>query len=317
MDWVEIVVKTTSQAVEAVADLFYRVGAGGVVIEDPHDIYTYQKEGDDWNYIDPSLFEYLEDAVLVKGYFQDDHDLHGRVRFIKEGIEDIPSYGLDKGAGSVTMTKIKEEDWANSWKQYYKPMRVGNNIVIKPSWEQYHPNGDEIIIELDPGAAFGTGTHETTTMSMELIEKYVSPGQTAVDVGCGTGILAITAAKLGCKKVLGIDIDSLAVKVAKENVSINGVEDRVTIKQGNLLENIGQPQDIIIANIVADIIIDMMPSVKPLINPGGILIVSGIIKDRQQEVVKIIQETGFSILDIYIKGEWVALAATLYQDKDE
>ncbi len=214
------------------------------------------------------------------------------------------------------MTRIKEEDWANSWKQYYKPTRVGNNIVIKPSWERYHPDDDEIIIEIDPGAAFGTGTHETTIMSMELIEKYVSPGKTAVDVGCGTGILAITAAKLGCREVVGIDKDDLAVKVARKNVSINGVQDRVTIKHGDLLDGISSSWDMIIANIVADVIIDMMPQVKPLTNPGGILIVSGIIKDRQQEAVKAVQQAGFNISDIYIKGEWVALAG-IYQDRDE
>ena len=211
----------------------------------------------------------------------------------------------------ATKLSVKEEDWANNWKQYYKPTRIGDNIVIKPEWEDYEAGENDLVIRMDPGMAFGTGSHETTSMCIVNLEKYVNKDSTVFDIGCGSGILGIVAAKLGAKDVVGIDIDAVAVKVAKENISKNGVDKVMVAMEGNLADDMDKDKkaDIVVANIIADIIVILAKDVKSFLKEGGIFISSGIILAKIDEVVASLEENGFEIVSVEKKGEWACVIA--------
>ena len=223
----------------------------------------------------------------------------------------MTDYGIDIGQGRVYTESVKEEDWANNWKQYYKPTRIGDNIVIKPEWEDYEAGENDLVIRMDPGMAFGTGSHETTSMCIVNLEKYVNKDSTVFDIGCGSGILGIVAAKLGAKDVVGIDIDAVAVKVAKENISKNGVDKVMVAMEGNLADDMDKDKkaDIVVANIIADIIVILAKDVKSFLKEGGIFISSGIILAKIDEVVASLEENGFEIVSVEKKGEWACVIA--------
>ncbi|SDZ19741.1 [LSU ribosomal protein L11P]-lysine N-methyltransferase [Proteiniborus ethanoligenes] len=315
MKWIEIQIKTTSEAVEAVTSILYEVGAGGLAIEDPNDIISYANSDENWDFIEASLLEQQYDGVIVKAYFPESEDLIDKIELIKQNVEKIPQFNLDKGLGEVTTTEVYEKDWADSWKKYYKPKKIGDRIVIKPSWEEYEVEDNDIIIELDPGMAFGTGTHETTIMCIKQLEKYVNEGNVVFDIGCGSGILSIAAAKLGAKKVIGVDLDELSVKVSNENAKMNKVENIVDIKHGNLLDVIKEKADLVVSNIVAEIITVLSKDVTKFLNKEGIFITSGIIHEKTQTVKEAMIEEGLEILDTVTMGEWVCIVAKLGEDK--
>ena len=217
------------------------------------------------------------------------------------------NFGLDFGTLALDMQNVADEDWSENWKKYYKPFRIGSHLVVKPTWEAYTPVEGDLVIELDPGMAFGTGTHETTNMCMQLLEKHLSSGLRVMDVGTGSGILAIAAARLGAKDILAIDIDPDAVKVAKENVALNGVEQQVRVVVGDLCKSEAMPCELAVANIVADAIcMQAGPLTRHLVK-DGLLICSGIIREREQDVLAAAKEAGYTVYDRIEKGEWVAL----------
>lgn len=306
-EWLEVSIITSSEAVEAVCGILYNTGVQGVSIEDPEDIEFKKKNPGDWDYFDETLLEVKEGAI-IKGYYKEDERFNEYIDYIKESFENIESFGIDKGKGIITVSKVNEEDWENNWKKYYKPVKVGEKIVIKPIWEEYKEASGELVVELDPGMAFGTGTHETTRMCIKALEKYIKPESMVFDIGTGSGILAIAAAKLGAAKVIGVDLDPVAVNSAKENVKYNNVEN-IEILHGNLLDVVSGKADIIVANIIADIIILILSDVKKCINSGGYFISSGIIKARKDDVVEKLKEAGFEIIETNTEGEWVAIVA--------
>jgi len=309
MNWVEIKVKTTTEAVEAVSNIFYEAGVAGVVIEDPKD-YLHSNEANDWDYVEiPEGLDF--EVVQVTGYLAEDSSLAERTQVIKDRINQLPKYGIDIGKGEVAITTISEANWGEAWRKYYKPTHIGKNIVIKPSWEDYKPNNnEEIIIELDPGMAFGTGTHESTMLCLEILEKYMKKDFTVIDVGCGSGILSIACGKLGAKKVLAIDKDETAVKVATENIKRNNLDNFIKAVKGDKLQRVDFKADIIVANIIADVIIDITKDVGLYLNDGGIFISSGIIKDRKLSVIEAMEKNGLDLVQQIEKGEWVALVST-------
>ncbi|MCT4605286.1 MAG: 50S ribosomal protein L11 methyltransferase [Marinisporobacter sp.] len=309
MKWIEVKIKTTTEALEAVANILYDVGVGGVAIEDPNDPIFQQKESGDWDYMDESILESDFEGAIVKGYLPESEDLLDKIELIKQSIEKIPQYNLDKGLGEVTTSEVYEEDWANAWKKYYKPKKIGEQVVIKPSWEEYTPSPDDIVVELDPGMAFGTGTHETTMMCIQNLEKYVKDTSTVFDIGCGSGILSIVAAKLGAKEVIGVDLDEVAVKASKQNVLDNRVEDTVTIKHGNLMDVINGQCDIVVANIIADVIIYLSDFIKDFMKEKSVFIASGIILEKVDEVVNALEKNGMEIVEVRRQGEWAAIVS--------
>ncbi|AVP55015.1 50S ribosomal protein L11 methyltransferase [Clostridium tetani] len=308
-DWIELTIITSSQAVEAVSAILYNTDVQGIAIEDSKDVEFQKKNKGDWDYFDETLIN-IEEGAVIKAYYREDENFMKYLKYIEESVKNLEQLGFDKGKGIVTTSKVNEEDWENNWKKYYKPTKVGEKIVIKPIWEEYGENPEEIILELDPGMAFGTGTHETTRMCIESLEKYVKEEDVVFDIGTGSGILGIAAAKLNAKKVIGVDLDEVAVDSAKKNVSFNHL-DNIEILHGDLMEVVKGKCNIIVANIIADIIILLSKDVKKFLEDGGYFISSGIIKDRKEEVVDSLKENGFKIEEIKEQGEWVCVVASL------
>ena len=307
MKWAEISIQTSHEATEAVANIFHDLGASGVVIEDPELVNTYRRSGS-WDYCD--IPEELEtEVVTIKAYLPVDEFLDDKLRLFEEQVNRLAEHNLDKGRGCINCREVMEEDWASSWKEFFHPVRVSEHIVIKPSWEEYVPADGDIIIELDPGMAFGTGTHHTTAMCIRALEDVIRPGQVVFDVGTGSGVLAVAAAKLGANSVHAIDLDSVAVRVATENVTINNVAGAVKTTQGDLLTGVTGKADVIVANIIADIIIKMLSDVKTRLVNKGIFIASGIISERLSDVTEALIDNGFIIDKVTEEGGWVAIVA--------
>lgn len=251
--WIEVRVITKSEALEPISGIFYGLDCKGVAIEDPEDILGREQGPLTWDFADINVLEHKGKFAVVKGYFSEEDNIDEIIAYINKKVEEIKSLGIDVGEGKVEFEKMYEEDWANNWKKYYKPSKVGEKIVVKPIWEEYEAEDEELVVELDPGMAFGTGEHETTRMCIQALEKYVQKDSTVFDVGCGSGILAIAAAKLGAKLAVGVDLDPVAVESAKENVGFNNI-DNIEILHGNLIEVIDGKADIVVANIIAEII---------------------------------------------------------------
>ncbi|MDS9471016.1 50S ribosomal protein L11 methyltransferase [Sporosarcina pasteurii] len=309
MKWSEIAIHTTHAATEAVANIFHEAGASGVIIEDskePHlprenvfgEIYELDKN------------DFPTEGVIVKAYLPVNSFLIETMKDIEQAIADLPRYGLDVGLNKIKTSEVDEEDWATAWKQYYHPVKISGRFTIVPTWENYTPvESDELIVELDPGMAFGTGTHPTTVMCMQALEKYVHNGDTVVDVGTGSGVLSIGAAMLGAKSVYALDLDEVAVAAAKENIRLNHVDGTVHVTQGNLLESIDFKPNIIIANILADVIMSFSQDAANLLPEDGLFIVSGIIEEKRDEVKADLTEKGFEIIESVLMEDWVALIA--------
>lgn len=309
MKYIELQVITTTESSDAVSEILYSEGASGVLIEDPNDFNELNKDEKSWDYIEDSLIKSIGKGAKVKGFFPSGEFGEDGLKSIIDRIEKLEEFGLNKGKGTVTTREVSDEDWANAWKKYYKPVKVGERIVIKPTWEEYKIKANEIVIVLDPGMAFGTGTHETTIMCVKLLEKYIKDGSRVFDVGCGSGILGITAAKLGAERVVCVDIDEVSCRVSRENAEINKVAEKVDIRCGNLLNMVSGKADVIIANIIADIIISFSEDAMSFLKNEGIFISSGIISDRRDEVLRKLRAEGFNVLEVLEMGEWCAIAA--------
>ncbi len=311
-NWIEVTIKTTTEAVEPITNILYEQGAGGAVIEDPKDFLFQKKNELDWDYVEEEVFKKNEeDDVLIKTYVSEEKNVMEFVEIIKQKVLGLKDFGIDIGEGGVSLDQVNEADWANAWKAYYKPTKVGQRVVVKPTWEDYAMQDGDLIIELDPGMAFGTGTHETTSMCIRELEKYVNKDSKVFDIGCGSGILAIAAAKLGAKEVVAVDLDEVAVKVAKENVLENKVEKSVSVMHGNLTDVIKDKADVIIANIIADIIKILAKDVQNFMKEDAIFISSGIILDKVEEVKESLIENGFEIVEVQKLGEWSAIVSKL------
>lgn len=308
MNWIRITVKTTTEGSDVVSEILSGISAGGVIIEDAADIRAYNRPKEEWDYIDENLAQGYDEEVCVRGFISEEDDLSAAEQFIAQELQKIKDNAPEYPWGSLQMEieTVKDENWAENWKKYYKPFKPGKYIVIKPSWEEYTPQPGELVLEMDPGAAFGTGTHETTRMCIILLEQYVKKGAAVLDVGCGTGVLAMCAALLGAQSVHAVDIDAEAVKVAKANIESGGFN--ICAETGNLLENRYENADLIVANIIADAVMKLAPAAKEHLNDGGIYIVSGIINERADEVENCLSSLGFKKVQRLTQGEWTAMA---------
>lgn len=311
MDWMQLTVLTTTAGADMVSQLLMDAGSSGTMIEDKNDVALNQRPEGQWDIIDEEIARRIGDDVKVTGYYEVDASLGDRVRFVEGELRRLREMELGFDAGKLALQEqtFAEEDWAENWKKAFKPLRLGAHMVVKPGWADCELRSGDKVIEIDPGMAFGTGTHETTGMCVELVEKYVRPGQTAIDVGTGTGILAIAAAHMGARDVLAIDIDRVAVRVAAENIRLNGFEDKIRCAAGDLLENVNEVADVVIANIIADVIIQMAAPVRAHIAPGGLFICSGISAERKQDVLDALKGADYDVLDVCERGGWCAMAA--------
>lgn len=284
---------------ELVADVFYELGLKGLEIEDP----DMEPPADGWG--EPVR---RPERYAVVGYFPSNDRLAGRLKALDDGLERIAKTHAVKTWR--VCREIDEQDWAESWKAFFWPRKVTRRLVVKPTWRRYTSRPGEIVIELDPGMAFGTGTHPTTTLCLAMIEKYLPPRGTFLDVGCGSGILMIAAAKLEASRVWGVDIDEVAVAVTRQNLRLNGVEpSRCRVITAGLGDAVRGPFALVASNILSEVIVGLTGDVRRVLAPDGVWIASGITVEKRSAVVTALKTAGFSILDVRRRESWVAIAA--------
>lgn len=314
MDWTQVKVYTTSPAIEIVSGYLISHGLKGLMIEDSNDFCDFLEDTTiHWDYIDEDLMKMKDCQTAIVFYIPDNMQGMEMLKAIKNGINSLREQTPDIDFGSLEFKSdsIKEEDWETAWKKYYHPVKIGKHIVVCPCWEDCELDENDIVVKLDPGMAFGTGTHETTRLCMQFLEQYISSDTTMLDVGTGSGILAITALLLGTKSALGVDIDELSVKIAKENAALNGVEDKIDLVWGDLTEKVSGTFDVICANIVADVIIRLCDTVTQFMHKDTVLIVSGIIEDRCNDVFTALDNAGLKIVDKNQENDWVSVVVKL------
>ena len=306
MRWARISVVTTHEGADLIANILMELGAAGTEIDDPSLVNEYIDAGL-WDYTDLPRAEDTE-TVTVRAYLPEDARLESSLLALAERIAALRHAGAALGAGTISHSFVADEDWAETWKAYIHTEKIGERIVVRPTWEEYTPSANEIVIELDPGAAFGTGAHATTAMCLRWLEHLVSPGMRVYDVGCGSGILAVAAAKLGAGEVIAMDYDPVAVSVAEENIRQNNVHNVVACESDLLSACEGAaPAELITANIIADVIIRLFAQLDRHLAPGGTLLASGIIDDRIADVEHAAAEHGFTVLDMTCEKEWAAM----------
>lgn len=316
MQWAEVSIQTTHEATDVVAEIYHDLGASGVVIEDPELLNNYIDAGQ-WDF---SGIERAEDTsiVTVKAYLPVDEDLDDKLRTFELRIKDFKSMtddDMEKGPCTISWNTVRDEDWADNWKAYFHPEKVGGMLVIKPTWEDYEASPDDIVIELDPGSAFGTGTHPTTAMCLRELETLVKGGMRIFDVGTGSGVLSIAAAKLGATDVTAMDYDKVAVDVAAENIRQNGVEDVVKTGVSDILKSFDGKADLIVANIIADIIIMLFDELDEHLAEGGRLLASGIISERLADVTEACLAHGFVVDKVTEEKGWAAMTISRGENK--
>jgi len=307
--WTELSILTTNEAVEAISNIYHEAGASGVVIEDSTEIEKERIDqfGEIYD-LDPNDFP--KSGVIVKAYLPVSSFLAETVEEIKLAIANLKNFDINLGENIFSMSEVHEEDWATAWKQYYHPVKISERFTIVPTWEEYTPvNTDELIIELDPGMAFGTGTHPTTVMCLQALEKVVNQGDSVIDVGTGSGVLAIAAAMLGAQKVHALDLDPVAVKSAYENIVHNKVQHITEVHQGNLLDTVTGQADVVVANILAEIIMTFTDDAFSIVKPGGLYVTSGIINAKKDDVKSALVASGFIIEEVLMMEDWVAIIA--------
>ncbi|MCI6838037.1 MAG: 50S ribosomal protein L11 methyltransferase [Clostridiales bacterium] len=315
MKWLEIAVYTTDAGLDSVCAALDSVGITGLSIEESRSAAAaFLRESVlYWDFADMSRIG--TDRPCVKGYLADCPENYSVAEAAKAAVERLKTLdlGVDLGSLTVTIRSLDEEDWANNWKKYYKPLEIGSRLLVLPSWEP-KPETDRVVLKLDPGMAFGTGAHHTTRMCLELLEKTVRPGDTMLDMGCGSGILSIASLLLGAKKAVAVDIDPIAETIARENAAMNGLgEQDYEIRIGNLISDEALQTDIrgqypvVAANIVADVILALCPFAREVVAPGGTFIVSGIIDDREAEVEAGLKQAGFAVKEVLSSDCWFAI----------
>lgn len=306
MKWAEISIHTTNEAIEPISNILHEAGAGGVVIEDSFDLVK-EREDHFGEIYELAPEDYPEEGVIIKAYFPVNSFLKETIEEIKQSINNLMLYDINIGKNTVTISEMDEEDWSTAWKKYYRPVKVSERFTIVPTWEEYTPAGsDELIIELDPGMAFGTGTHPTTVMCIRALEKTVRKGDTVIDVGTGSGVLSIASALLGAEKVLALDLDEVAVRAANDNVRLNHVQNRVTVKKNNLLDGIAEKADVIVANILAEVILRLIGEARENLRKDGYFIASGIIPPKKEMLKEELEKAGFDIVELLQIDDWLA-----------
>ncbi|QGT99995.1 Ribosomal protein L11 methyltransferase [Candidatus Syntrophocurvum alkaliphilum] len=305
MKWKEVSVLTHGVCVEAITGLFHQLGSGGVIIEDPQAARTYVNKIK-WNEGTDSLDVLEHEFIVVKAYFPEDRKIIEDLKLNIEKVEKTFNYRCKMYIGEVN-----QKDWEDAWKKYYHTFKIGDRLIIKPSWEDYEPKESEVIIELDPGMAFGTGIHASTRFCLKFIDKYMQGEETVIDAGCGSGILSIAAAKIGANKIFAVDIDDVAVKVAKENIHLNKLDHIVNVAEGDIIEAINEQKDtdIILANITAEVVSLLIPQAYRSLKPGGYIFGSGIVEGRWPGVKKQLEENNFIIEEVLQDVDWIGVVA--------
>ena len=320
MKYIQADIHVNREGIEPVLTALMNVDIMDTVVEDPADIADLLDKDQDWewDYVDDSVIEMQNAEPKVTVYMEDDEEGRRKLAALQGAIEELKvdaaagAYGEDVDLGPLTVDVYVEDDseWKDNWKEFFKPKKVGKRIVVKPTWYDYEKEEGDLVIEIDPGMAFGTGTHETTSLCLRLMEDYMADGDKVLDVGCGSGILAIAGALLGSPEVLGVEIDPVAVEIAQENLELNGVADVARAQYGDLTKGIDFKAEIVVANLMADLVMMLSADVAKHILPGGKYISSGILVEKRDQVAAVIRDCGFDIVEIREDGMWCAIVAT-------
>ena len=302
MDWFEIIIKVPTAQCEVASAIANMTVPYGIYIEDYSDMEIQSWEIAHIDLIDEDLLNKDRNVALIHIYMDKSDNVEESLAYLKE------RFAAEKINFEVELGTVAEIDWNEYWKKFFHTSLIGNRLAVVPAWEEYENKEERKILKIDPGAAFGTGTHATTSLCLEFLEQYTNQNDTVLDIGCGSGILSIAGVILGAKNAIGVDIDECAVKVAKENAVMNGVEERTEYIHGDLAEKVQGKFDIVCANIVADVVIRLLSNVGEYMKPDGILIASGIIAPRADEVRKSIIDNGFKIEQELVREEWHAFA---------
>ena len=313
MNWLELHIDTNHQGLETVQALLSALDIDGVVIEDETDFQDFLEHNHEyWDYVDEDLSRKMEGLSRITFYLEAGEAGFAKMGEVRMALEQLKQARQDCGALLMTLENIRDADWENNWKQYYKPMEIGKRLLVIPQWEEADP-GDRVPLYLDPGLTFGTGAHATTRLCLTALEDLVRGGERVLDLGCGSGILSVAALRLGAESALAVDIDDKCRTAARENAGLNGIgPDRLEVLVGNLLtdetvaERIGGGWDLVLANIVADVIIALAPRVRGLLRPGGTFLCSGVIEGRSAEVEAALAANGLTIRDRREDNGWYA-----------
>ncbi|MEY8441341.1 50S ribosomal protein L11 methyltransferase [Lactobacillaceae bacterium 24-114] len=320
MDWTAIKVITSSEAVEAVSYMLTTEGAAGIQIDDSADFKNlkagrYGKYGE---IVDPEEIPHRTNGAAVTGYFPENMFIPELITTLTEKVKKLDNFDLDPGEAKVSAEVVNDRDWATVWQKYYHPLRVTNQLTIVPQWEKYHPaSRNEKLIVLDPGMAFGTGTHPTTRLMLEALEIVVRGGERMIDVGTGSGVLSIGASYLGVEQIAAYDIDDVAVESAKKNLALNPNVKNVTVGVNSLLDGIHSQVDLIVANILAEIIVPLIPQAFENLKAGGQFLVSGVISDKAQLVEDKLKEQGFIVEQKLRMKDWYGMVAKKPEEGEE
>lgn len=338
MKWTKFTLDTTTEAVDLISDMLYELGIEGIEVKDNIQLTEEEKNRLFIDFL-PELEE-DDGTAVVSFYVEPTEDIDILLMKVREGLSDLSEF-ISIGSGRIAVSETEDKDWINNWKQFFKPFRIDDTIVIKPTWEELTDRGEnDLVIEIDPGTSFGTGSHETTKLCILSLKKYMKSGYSVLDAGSGSGILSIIAKKLGAKEVLGIDIDPIATDAAFENSAVNQIktvhiddsentdfdyktrlgqtedQDGLTFLTGNIImdegirNQIGTNYDIVVANILADVIIPLSEVIGDNLKPGGIFISSGIINTKEEAVREALLKNNFNILEVNHMGDWVSFAAS-------
>ncbi|MGN1090673.1 MAG: 50S ribosomal protein L11 methyltransferase [Huintestinicola sp.] len=316
MNWTEVNIFTTTEGIDPVCGRLLGVGVTGFIIKDAKDFEEFlsNKTGN-WDYIDDDLMNMKNCETCVTFYLADNSQGVDMLAMVRSEMKELAAYDTDRKFGrlEVELANVREEDWANNWKQYFKPITVGDKLVVKPSWENYAKNDGRTVLEIDPASSFGTGQHNTTRLCLELLEKNIRQGDKLLDLGCGSGILSIGGILLGAESACAVDIDLNSTKIAAENAEKNHIDSsRYTVYHGNIIEDsalaekIGGGYRIVTANIVADVLIAMSPIFARFMSDDAVIIISGIIIERCDEVMQAMADNGFERIEIRENGGWAA-----------
>lgn len=317
MKYLEITIKLNRCAIEPALAALDMIGIDDAEVRDPHDAEEIMadKETYEWDYVDAKVAADIGKTPEIHIY----HDLsdHGFVAAVSGAMEKLKKdfddgvYGEGQDPGKITVTSEVKDDslWKDKWKEYFKPAHISDRIVVKPTWEKYEPAEGEIVIEIDPGMAFGTGTHETTSMCIKALEKYITPSASMLDAGCGSGILSIAGARLGAADVLGVDIDEEAVRVSEENFELNGTSDVCRAEVGDVTKGVNYQADIVAANLMAELLCMIAGGLAAHMKKGGVLVSSGILNEKEEMVRSAFEDAGLTITEVMHDGEWCCIIA--------
>lgn len=319
MDWTEVSIITSSEAVEAVSNILMTYGASGVSIEDAKDFekLTAGKYGNHGEIVDPTSLVHIANGAVVSAYYPNSKNIQAQVSEITDQVKKLASFGLNPGPAEVQLSAVEDKNWRTAWEKYYHPVSITRTLTVVPSWEDYQPkNKLEKIIRLDPGMAFGTGTHPTTQLSLQTLEVVMRGGEAVLDVGTGSGVLSIAAKLMGAAAVHAFDVDEIAVQSARKNIDLNPVAKDVRISANDLLKGIHEHVDIVVANILAEIIVPLVPQAFDNLKAGGYFLTSGIIKDKYELVEQAMVDGGFKVLESMKMKDWFANIAQKPKDED-